>query len=146
MAHLKICLCSKLQDKCYRQHSINLLTWYCFQGWRQASWTISGLHQPTASSNQDVLTSTTFMAKQQAFKGKPFPFLSFHTSLPPESTLLLAALLYPITYFLRFKKVGTLYHNLGWLGHWGVSCGWRDVSTPHANEGPASSALPWRMA
>ena len=28
-------------------------------------------------------------------------------------------------YFLLFTKVGTLYHNLRWLGHSGVSCRWR---------------------
>ena len=30
-----------------------------------------------------------------------------------------------ISYFLRFKKLGTLYQNPRWLGHTGVSCEWR---------------------
>ena len=48
-------------------------------------------------------------------------------------------------YFLRFINVGTLHHNLRWLGHSRVSCGWRrDVSCQR--RAYAESALPGPMA
>ena len=44
----------------------------------------------------------------------------------------------PLMYFLRFKKVGTL----DWARPFPADAS----STSRANEGPASSALPWPMA
>ena len=47
-----------------------------------------------------------------------------------------------VSYFLHFKKVGTLHHNLRWLGHSGVSCGWRgDVEKASAGNGRAQLSV-----